>query len=651
MITSKACLKTIAKVLPMLLILAVLFSCKYKQHMHMAKEEGPLYDRVFDSYSILESYYNDNQSDSLEAFAPEVMAQCKKHQFWRLYYLAWELLGDDAAFRGDYERAMTIAHEMEQDAQQRNCNFGLSEANQLTGLIFALQHNYKEGAHYFEEAIHLYDREIGGIQPLADLYFRYTEALRNAKAKDGRLDSALVAWKELLDRYMTPQDDSNLYFKYYDIKSTDLLDKKKYDEALVAIDSADYYSQKWSKTYTTDLMILNDRIEILYEKGDYQQAMKWINIGQHVIDSLEQAGSPAPISTRSNLEEIRHLVNAAQNNYKEAYLSKVKHDSLNTLLYNEASSEQTQQLNKRYDVDEMQRQNKQLQQRSRFTTGGVAMVLGIIAMLVFLTTSNRWRHTLEVKNRQLERERNVVVAQNKQLSVERDRAEAASKAKTAFLQSMTHEIRTPLNAISGFTQVLTMPGMTLPENERLDFSERIQENTRLLTNILDDLILISNMEGQQDLSPAEPTLALGLVATAADAVGQQLSPEVTIDIVCDMPEEETIMTHPTQINIVLQKLLDNAAKFTKRGLITLALHREGDSLHFTVSDTGPGIPEDKRDFIFERFTKLDSFTQGTGLGLSIARMVAEHLGGTLTLDTSYTNGAKFDFIIPINPQA
>ena len=279
------------------------------------------------------------------------------------------------------------------------------------------------------------------------------------------------------------------------------------------------------------------------------------------------------------------------------------------------------------------------------------MVLGIIAMLVFLTTSNRWRHTLEVKNQQLERERNVVVAQNKQLSVERDRAEAASKAKTAFLQSMTHEIRTPLNAISGFTQVLAMPGITLPEAERQDFSNRIQENTRLLTTILDDLLLISNMEGNNQQLPPEECLPLAIINSAAEPVASQLQKGVKLTTDCSLPEEETIMSHPRLIGIILTKLLENAAKFTTHGTIKLSLERENGKLHFSVADTGPGIPADKQDFIFERFAKIDSFTQGAGLGLSIARMVAEKLGGTLKLDTTYNEGAKFDLILPINLQA
>ena len=105
------------------------------------------------------------------------------------------------------------------------------------------------------------------------------------------------------------------------------------------------------------------------------------------------------------------------------------------------------------------------------------------------------------------------------------------------------------------------------------------------------------------------------------------------------------------IDRILGKLLDNAAKFTTQGSITISMAQEGDKLHFAVADTGPGIPCDKREFIFERFSKLDSFVQGAGLGLPIARMIAERLGGTLAVDASYRGGAKFDLIIPIDNKA
>ena len=292
-----------------------------------------------------------------------------------------------------------------------------------------------------------------------------------------------------------------------------------------------------------------------------------------------------------------------------------------------------------------------LQRRSQFTNGGIAMVVCIGALLVFLVVNNRWQHRLEVKNLQLQRERNVVVAQNKQLAIERDRAEAALQAKTSFLRSMTHEIRTPLNAINGFTQVLTMTGIEIPEAERLDFSQRIQENTRLLTNILADLILISDTESGAALPDPEPCIAASIITQARDTIEPVVAQGVELKCSCTIPETEIITTHPHMINQILTKLLDNAAKFTTQGSITISLAKEDDKLHFAVADTGPGIPCDKRDFVFERFSKLDSFVQGAGLGLPIARLVAERLGGTLTIDPGYSGGAKFDLIIPIEHKA
>lgn len=292
-----------------------------------------------------------------------------------------------------------------------------------------------------------------------------------------------------------------------------------------------------------------------------------------------------------------------------------------------------------------------LQRRSQFTNGGVAMVVCIGAMLVFLVVNNRWQHRLEVKNLQLQRERNVVVAQNKQLAIERDRATAALQAKTSFLQSMTHEVRTPLNAISGFAQVLATTGVEIPEADRRDLSLSIQENTRLLTNILNDMILISDTESGSELPAAEQCIVSALIEEATESIRPRIAPGVTLESKCSIPNDEIITTQPQLISLILHKLLDNAAKFTKSGSIVSSLDRDDVNLHFSVADTGPGIPKDKREYVFERFAKLDNFIQGAGLGLSLAHMVAERLGGSLTIDAEYNKGTKFDLIIPINIKA
>ena len=311
------------------------------------------------------------------------------------------------------------------------------------------------------------------------------------------------------------------------------------------------------------------------------------------------------------------------------------------------NSEQLKRQDKRNQINELQSQNDMLVSRSRFTTGGVAMILGIVALLAFLAVNSRWTRRIEIKNQQLQRERNVVVAQNKQLAVERDRAEAASKAKTAFIRSMTHEIRTPLNAISGFTQILTMDDSSITPEMRDDMCQRIMDGTRMLTNILDDLILISDYESRTDPSPTEDCLIAAVVDQAIDGIRSLANESVTIENQSSVAPELIVKTNPTVILNILAKLLENAAKFTTEGSITLTTDYTDGVLHFAVSDTGPGIPADKHIYVFKRFTKLDSFSQGAGLGLSVARLLAEHMGGTVTIDADYQDGAKFDVIIPI----
>ena len=298
-------------------------------------------------------------------------------------------------------------------------------------------------------------------------------------------------------------------------------------------------------------------------------------------------------------------------------------------------------------VNELQAQNDMLLHRSRFTTGGVAMILGIVALLAFLAVNSRWTRRIEIKNQQLQRERNVVVAQNKQLAVERDKAEAASKAKTSFIRSMTHEIRTPLNAISGFSQILLMNDNSITPEMRDDMCQRIMDGTRMLTNILDDLILISDYESRTEPSPREDCLIASIADQAVDAVRPLLADGVTIENQSQIAPELIVKTCPVIIQNILAKLLDNAAKFTTTGHIRLTTDYAGGQLHFTVIDTGPGIPADKHIYVFKRFTKLDSFSQGAGLGLTVARMLAEHMDGTVTIDANYQGGAKFDVFIPI----
>ena len=270
-------------------------------------------------------------------------------------------------------------------------------------------------------------------------------------------------------------------------------------------------------------------------------------------------------------------------------------------------------------------QMEMLQRRSQFTNGGIAMVVCIGALLVFLVVNNRWQHRLEVKNLQLQRERNVVVAQNKQLAIERDRAEAALQAKTSFLRSMTHEIRTPLNAIVGFSDLLPV---VESHEDRMEFIRIIRNNCDMLMRLINDILEASNVGQSLAIKPEEVDFA-----KVFDDICQTLAQRVDqagVQFIKDNPYDSFMATlDKGRIQQVLTNFTTNAIKYTHQGHIKLGYREQEDGIYFYCEDTGAGIPKDKQDAVFERFVKLNDYVQGTGLGLSICKAIAERCNGKI----------------------
>ena len=630
---------------PLLLLLAVfavaIVSCK--RSSSSANRSTVSYDSLFARFSVAQKYYNNDQHDSLLMVAPETLEFLRQQHSWQLYYILWQYLAEDHVWFNEYAEAIEEAQAMQEDAIERNDSFGLALSYEVQGTAYAMQDVKDEARRCYKTSIDIFPK--GGRKgPLASIYGCYADCL-SLPEDSAAFDSLLTNWVILLSDLpaSTDIDDLQAYaswrMSYYKAKFMYLIGMDSIAKAAQIVDSIEYYVKTSGDELVEQNNMFSHRYELAMAQGDYQAALHYAS------EYLKSASGD--VGTKKLALQNRAKANEKLGNYREALADMRAYDLLKDSIMQAGNRTQLNQLNKRFSLNELQSQNRLLRQRSRFTTGGVAMILGIGAILVFLVLNSRWNRKLQIKNMQLQRERNVVVAQNKQLEIERDHAEAASKAKTAFMQSMTHEIRTPLNAISGFTQVLTMKDIELPESERMDFCERIQESTRLLTNILDNLLLISDMESRSEL-PEPETCVISAVATQAlDMVRSLVANTVILDCQCELPVEQAIDSYPRMIHIVLTKLLENAAKFTTVGNITLKVSQEESMLHFSVVDTGPGIPPDKKEYIFERFTKLDNFVQGTGLGLTVARMIAERLGGTLTLDTEYTSGSKFDFILPI----
>ncbi len=136
---------------------------------------------------------------------------------------------------------------------------------------------------------------------------------------------------------------------------------------------------------------------------------------------------------------------------------------------------------------------------------------------------------------------------------------------------------------------------------------------------------------------------------AISTVAHRKPESVKLYFTSEVDDDYRITTDANRLRQVLINFLTNAEKNTEQGEIHLycSISENPGKVTFSVTDTGTGIPEDKVEMIFERFKKLDEFKQGTGLGLNICRIIADRLHGEVKLDKSYTNGARFLFILPV----
>jgi PAS domain S-box-containing protein len=243
---------------------------------------------------------------------------------------------------------------------------------------------------------------------------------------------------------------------------------------------------------------------------------------------------------------------------------------------------------------------------------------------------------------------------NEQLVRARDRAEAASRAKSEFVANMSHEIRTPMNAITGLARLLEEAPL---ERRERSYVNKIQLATRSLLGVVNDVLDFSKIEaGQLQLEQApfnlEQMLAGTAVLVASSAWEKDVEP--VFDIAPDLPAE--MVGDAMRLQQVLLNLLGNAIKFTERGEVVLEVRETAGSansltLEFTVRDTGIGIPPEQQLHLFDAFSQGDTSTSrrygGTGLGLAIARRLSDLMGGVISVESAVGKGSAFRFTCPL----
>ena len=475
-----------------------------------------------------------------------------------------------------------------------------------------------------EERLHL---EKICHDELSDLYMLCKD--KRAEEQIGQCIDLRRKWLAMDDRFERPHRDTTGYMMRAYAKMVYLRD-------LISRDKLNEYYQKCIGLARArgDMAEIYSTSARYYQcTGDYERAVAYIDSTITAYKSKGIKADLAPIyATQSYLYE-------KMGDYKNA-LKAVR--TTNNIRFNERVEEAQSSLAEMqtlFEVGRLEFEKSRLTGRIRF----IALLAGGILVLLLIG----WSVYQYVMVRQLKQIRRQLTDANEEITRQSRRAMESEKMKTAFINSMCHEIRTPLNAINGFSDLLLEGDHD--HDTRREFREQIWASTTALTTLLENMLELSSLVSSEEPLPLAET-DLGLLCAERLQIQRELSQNPSVEYVlkgggrgtCVIPTNETYMTR------VIDNLLQNAAKFTAAGSVTVCCDKDDRprKLRIRVTDTGIGIAPDKQEWVFDRFTKVDSFKPGSGIGLYLCRLIVTRLGGAIRVCPDYRAGCCIEITLP-----
>lgn len=575
--------------------------------------------------------YDDSISiDSVITWSEQLLPTQQSNEDRTTYFLLQLQLANAYTLRGDISLATNRAQLMYEEAKATDYQFGMVVANQAIGDAYNTIANMGDKAlESYQDALTKLSNISGQHPYRAQLLLKMSNVLQ----RKGRLEEAEKILEELEKiLYQEPDYPTDFFFCIEKTNfaishghlSQDYLDEaniwlhkmdsiyqlhpEKFYRFHLDYTTAAYYRAmgNWDKQYWKQALDIYSKLQAEYSGNKRSTYYRWT--------SLEKI----------YLCKIQGMAMEACRIYQELY------PPIDTL----ASQNYIRQINTikaKYQVDKIETASNN--EYNKIITSILVGTMALVTLFVLLAIL-------------LKRQREKVKLSTQKLATSRINAENAMRAKSVFLSNMSHEIRTPLNALSGFSSLLTEEG--LDDETRRQCNEVIQQNSELLLKLINDVIDLSSLEfGKLQFCIAQHD-AVSICRNVIDTVNKVKQTQAELTFTTEL-EEMPIETDDSRLQQVLINLLINATKFTPQGSIVLKLEKEtNDTVLFTVTDTGCGIPKDRQTNIFQRFEKLNENVQGSGLGLSICQLIIEHIGGQIWIDSEYTEGSRFCFTHPIS---
>ena len=583
-------------------------------------------------------YYGqgENRTDSIIAGVNRLKQYARSVGNAELYYWAWAArLVNYYIIQGEYNIALLEAEKMLQEAKGEKKQGSIAECYYALANVYAAKGLVKKSQEFMLKEIDIFENanvfryniscqysdvakiyiDLGEAEKAPELL---KKALKTSKSTYHEVTAKLVyvslylaqgdtaaarkALEECRQMYMEEPSMKRHIHYLYDVEIDYNWRVGNYNKALSVLDERETELRK-KNNLTTLMALRKTKADILWDMNRKEEAA-----GLYRDFLLEQK------KEKERNEEITTSEFATMLNLQQLTAEKVRLEKIS--------------------------QKKQLQN----TRIILFSVLGLLCIVViFLWQQRKLNAKLHRAKNKLDEQNRTLIKAEEELRKAKEVAEQSNWLKTMFIQNMSHEIRTPLNSIVGFSGVLVD---MLDEKEDIgQYVALIESNSKLLLKLVGDILDISILDSEVEIKHNAVDVNACCQASI-DAAGASFDPGVKLifEPACD---DLIINSNYNYIVQVLDNLLGNASKFTHEGSVTLAyeVKKEENQLIFTVTDTGIGIPVEEQERVFERFVKLDNFSQGAGLGLSICRIVAERLGGYLRIDKGYTQGTRVIFCV------
>ena len=544
--------------------------------------------------------------DKFTEVTEELKKLCQQQGNERLFYTAWGNQSTYEATHQNYTEAELVANKISEYAEAQSSHWGKYIVLHVKAVNALQMQHYDEAESGFLKAVEFRHKYFPNESAGDDLQ----ELMKIANHRKDQKAGLKFAKQILAEPNVAPIHKGRALFRLSQF-AFNKNNKELYDSI---------YNELMKLKQSDGIGTIEPVVEVNHEilNGNYAEALR-------LCEQL------SPEKQAERMAVIYHRMGDNNKAYEQMAKFKKINDSIVLVSHgNVVASCYVQMNNERMKLEQklLEDENAQLKRW---------IILTVIVALVLILAIVVWEYRRRIKRLKKENER---------LEKERKQVEKAFDMKNEFITNITNELRAPLNPIEGFSDILGTQDYELQPEEREELSNMIKDSSKTITKLIDELAELSLYESKKTLPMNYSMSPNHLCRHMVDALRPQCKSGVRMFYETEISDDYAVQTNQEAVEALLRHLIENAIQYTDQGVITVATMEFKNTLRTSVTDTGRGIPAERRSHVFDTFREMGDNQKLQGLGLSICQAIVKLLGGRIWLDENYTEGSRFIFELP-----